>query len=166
MGIEKRTCCQIKCTPLETISSYLSVLFFFRGSFSQTLPLSWKSFLIWLKAHLGSSVSKKRWHQRVPLVLFFNLCVYGFINVACVVFRAILCVWVVNICVCFFFCIAAVASIDINLFFNITYKTGSDYIPSLKYLFYPWPALGEPRYICCVFNVYVHCLVATCLHSS
>lgn len=105
MGIERRTCCQIECTPLETISSYLSVLLFFRGSFLTAKRSLWAGnpSLFDSRAHLGSSISKKRWHQRVPpLLFFFNLSVYGFVKVAGVVFRAILGIWVANSFVCLF----------------------------------------------------------------
>lgn len=98
---DREACCQIKCPPLKSISSYLSVQLPFRLSFphSQMLPLSSNSFSD-SRVHLSSWVSTKRWHQSPasPAFLFIPLL---FVNTACVVFGAISHHWMRNILVCF-----------------------------------------------------------------
>lgn len=111
---ERQTRCWIKCPPLKSISSYLSVQLPFRLSFphSQTLPQSPNS-LSDSRVHLGSSVSKKRWHQS-PASLAF-LFIPLFVNTACVLFRAIVCHWMGNIFVFFPRCVSALPTLDIFL---------------------------------------------------
>lgn len=119
------TLCQIKRTPLETISSYLSVRILFRSPVS--LRLRWKNllYLTWgcIFAH---QLQRKCWHQRVPYLpfascfsLFICLCFYKHSMRA---LRGAFCgfgSWMFLFWFLSFFCsIAAVAGIDINLSLN------------------------------------------------
>lgn len=179
MGIEKLTCCQIKCTPLETISSYLSVLLFFRGSFHTAKRSIWAGnpSLFDSRAHLGSSVSKKRWHQTVPRLLFFlSICLWFCKRGTCGLQGHFM--YLGSKYFCLFVCwllfgIAAVAIIDINL-----YWTSNKLALTISHLdmqhvikcFFILPiatAFGVPKSICmCVCAVCVNPLSGSNKNTS
>lgn len=116
---ERQTCCRIKCLPLKSISSYLSVQLPFRLPYphSQMLPPSSNS-LSDSRVHLGSSVSKKRWHQSPasPAFLFISLL---FDNTVSVIFRAILHQWIERF---WFVSLSAFQLFQLQIFFSYKHQ--------------------------------------------